>query len=276
MHPILFQLGPLTLHWYGVLMATGFLAAMLHWMPLARREGQNRTLCSDLLFWLMIAGVLGGRAAYVLADIGFYLRYPTKILRLDEGGLIFYGGLVGAVLAVFLFARSRKLRLLWLFDFVATAAPLGHAFGRLGCFMNGCCFGRPHKGFPSVVFPAGSPPWLQQIHDHAISNLDPQCLPVHPVQLYEVVWNLTVYVILLTAFLRRRRGGLIIGLYLLLYPAGRLVMETFRGTERMFSGALSAAQWISIALMLSGILILFLSRKTSPSATNTPADERTP
>ena len=267
MHPICFTLGSFTVHWYGVLMACGFLAALLHWIMLARRENLNTQFCSDLLFWIMIGGVIGGRLAYVISDAAYYLRHPLEIIRIDKGGLIFYGGTIGVLVALILFARSRKIRISWLADFVASAAPLGHALGRIGCFMNGCCFGKPYDGIPSVTFPGGSPPWLRQQATGLLDSQALQSLPVHPVQLYEVAWNLLVYVVLLVAYRRRHRGGTVFAMYFMLYPLGRFVTETLRGTPRLFWGPMSAAQAISLVMIITGIVLFVMTHNSLERAT---------
>lgn len=278
MNPIFIDLGLITIHWYGVFMALAFSAALLSWTLLGRRRAWRFQDCSDILFWVMIGGILGARFNYILSDFNTYKSDPLSIFKIHEGGLIFYGGLVCATLAVLILARLRKIPMLAMTDFVVTSVPLGHAFGRIGCFMNGCCFGRPADGLLSCTFPKYSPPWQDQFsqhyHDHLAANgLSPSAtemsivertfegFPVFPVQLFETAANLCVYILLVVLFLKTRRSGIITGAYLLAYPLARFLLEDFRGTERIMFGAFSTAQYVSLALMSCGALVLWYAAR---------------
>ena len=261
MHPVFLKLGSVTIYWYGVFMALAFLAGLVNWTTLARREGRDPQFCSDLLFWVMLAGLAGGRLAYVLSNAAHYAANPLHVLFLWEGGLIYYGGFVGGILAVLAFARRRHIPMLALLDFAITALPLAHALGRVGCFMNGCCFGSRLDHWPAVSFPAGSPPWDRHIDLGWITNASRCSLPIHPVQLYETGLNLALYVLLLAVYRRPHRHGMVTATYFLVYPPGRFLLEFLRGTERLHVGALSAAQTLSVALIALGGVVLLLARR---------------
>lgn len=241
MNPICFSIGSHPIYWYGVMMALAFLAGMVHWQWLGRRSGHDTTLASDLAFWLMVGGILGGRIAYVLANFNYFRAAPQEIIRVDQGGLIFYGGFIGGLITFFILTRWHHLKAADLADFTVTALPLGHALGRIGCFLNGCCGG------------AGTTP-----------SLLTGGLSHYPVQLYEAAFNLIVYGILTWYFLRRRgpRHGSVVALYLVIYPIGRFLLEFIRGDERLrVFGGLDAAQIISLALLLIGIALWAFSRR---------------
>lgn len=259
MHPVCFRLGAFTVHWYGVFMALGFLAGLANWLFLGRREHRGYSFCADLLFWIMLAGILGARVAYVLSDLPYFAAHPSEILRIDQGGLIFYGGFVAAAVTIAVFARRHKLSITGLFDFVVTSLPLAHAFGRIGCFLNSCCFGRPYSGPLSVRFPPGSLVSHRQWELGLLPHVEQQSLPVHPVQLYETAANLAVYGFVAFAYRRRKYNGQVTGLYLLLYPAARFLLEFFRGTERLTRSGLSAAQYLSLGWMALGLTFTLLS-----------------
>jgi phosphatidylglycerol---prolipoprotein diacylglyceryl transferase len=240
---VCFHIGSRAIYWYGVMMASAFLAAMVHWTWLGRRTKRDTTYAADLAFWVMLGGILGARLFYVLANPAIFRADPWAIPRIDQGGLIYYGGFLGGTLAFLIFARVRRANLLDLWDFGITALPLGHAFGRIGCFLNDCCFGR------NV-----SPRW-----SFLAAGLDR-----YPVQIYEAVFNLAVYGFLTWFYLNRRRGrnGTVLALYLLTYPIGRFLLEFLRGDERLRWGALSVAQCISLALLAGGVLLwLLVSRR---------------
>lgn len=243
MDPICFHIGSRPVYWYGVMMALAFLSGIVHWHWLGRRTGRDVSVAGDLAFWLMAGGILGARTAYVIANWDYFLAAPQNIIRIDQGGLVFYGGFIGGVLAFVVFARWRQIRFMDLADFTITALPLGHAFGRIGCFLNGCCGG---SAVTHPTFLTGG-------------------LAHYPVQLYEALFNLAVYGILTGLYLRRKnRGdGSILALYLMIYPVGRFLLEFIRGDERMRAGSLDMAQWISLALLALGIILGLTLRKRS-------------
>lgn len=270
MHPDLFSIGPITVHTYGVMMALGFLAALGNWILLGRRMGYTAPFCSDLVFWVMVSGIAGARAAYVLENWQDYMAAPLSILRVDQGGLVFYGGLVAAGAAIVVFARRHRLGLVPFLDFVVTSVPLAHALGRIGCFLNGCCFGsRTVSAWCGVRFPKASIPWYSQYHEHLLGADAPASLPVHPVQLYEAGFNLVVYGLLVWLFRKRLRPGVVMAAYLMLYAIGRFSLEFWRGDrgERLEVFQLSIGQFISIPLLMLGLAMLVVVTVRRPTGT---------
>ena len=228
------------IYWYGVWVAAGFLAAVLNWSWLARREGRRGGFGADFGLLVMLSGIIGSRLAYVLAHAAEYATRPADILRIDRGGLVFYGGFILATLAVWIFARARRESPLHHFDYAVTGLALGHAFGRAGCFFNGCCYGAE-----------SSAPWA--------------CLTAgatrQPVQLFEAVFNIGLWIALARRYRRGAAPGSVFGLYMLAYGSWRFVIEFWRGDERQVWLGLHAAQWISVGLILSGALLLLSARK---------------
>ena len=274
MNPVCFTIGSRPIYWYGVTMALAFLAGMGHWTLLARREGRDVSLAGDLAFWIMLAGIVGARAAHVASEWSYYRTVPSEIVRVDQGGMTFYGGFILAAVAVVVFARARRLPFLDLCDFVVTALPLGHALGRVGCFLNVCCYGKLTTGALGICYPAhfttalgetmDNPVWAAQVRAGLLPKLAPASLPVHPVQLYEAGFNLLVYALLTVFYLRGRRGrhGLVLAAYLILYPPGRFLLEYLRGDERLQVGVLDGAQALSLAFMAVGAALWFwISRR---------------
>jgi phosphatidylglycerol:prolipoprotein diacylglycerol transferase len=240
MNPVCFHIGSHPIYWYGVLMALAFLAGISHWQWLGRRTGRDVSLAGDLAFWLMIGGIIGARIAYVLSNVDYFRAAPQEIIRIDQGGLIYYGGFVGGAIMFFIVARWRRINPLDLADFTITALPLGHAFGRIGCFLNGCCGGAlaPH--------PSGLTCGLTH----------------YPVQLYEAFFNLGLYAFLTWFYLNRRmeRKGPVLALYLVIYPIIRFLLEFIRGDDRMRLGALDVAQEISLILIMTGLILWWFVR----------------
>lgn len=239
MDPICFHIGSRPIYWYGVLVAGGFLAAVAHWSHFAKREHKPDGFASELGFWIMLSGILGARAAYVAANAPFFLAHPLDILRIDQGGLIFYGGFLGAVLAVYVLARVHRIPPWSMADFAVTPVALGHAIGRMGCFINGCCYGSPT-----------TLPWAV----HADGALR------HPTQLYEALFNLALYGVLVQVYRRKKTDGVVFAAYLLLYPAGRFLLEFVRGDARLHALGLTVAQLLCLGLIAAGAVLLWILR----------------
>ncbi len=257
MDPVCFTLLGRPVYWYGIFLALGFGAGLLHLAWLGRREGRETGFASDLAFWLIIGGIVGARAAYVLGNWSEFANSPGLIVRVDKGGLVFYGGFFGAGFAAWLFARARHVRVLNLFDYTLTALPLGHAFGRIGCFINGCCQGRPHQGWLACTYPANSAVWWAQVQDKLIPANAAAALSVWPVQLFEALANLVIYAILFFAYRRRHTDGTIVVLYFMLYPLVRFSLEFLRGdlSDRVVAHGLTSAQWVSIGLFAAALIL---------------------
>lgn len=247
MHPTLFSLGSFTLHSFGVMMALAFLSAFWVLRRLGRGTPRDGDYASGLLVWCMVSGILGARIAYVIEHWSAQFRdTPSAIFRIDQGGLMFYGGLIGTLVALAIFARVHKERTIDVFDFVAVVLPLGQALGRIGCFLNGCCHGRLCDGFPGIAFPRFSGPWHEQVRDGLIDATAARSLPVLPTQLFEAAGCALIFALLLLLY-RRKRRGLVTGAYLACYGVLRFALEYFRGDQRITLGEFTFApvQWLA-------------------------------
>jgi len=245
--PVAIQLGPLAIHWYGLM----YLLAFAQFLILGRMRVQQEPFLSlkwsfkdveDILFWGVVGVILGGRLGYVLFYMpDFYLSNPLNIFKVWEGGMSFHGGLLGVLVALLWFAKSRKLSYFVVTDFVAPLVPLGLAFGRLGNFINGELWGRPTQFYLGMIFP----------------NVDD--IPRHPSQLYESFFEGFVMFILLWLYSsQRRKTGQIAALFLILYGTFRFLIEFTREPDS-FLGLLflnlSMGQWLSIPMLLAGIYL---------------------
>lgn len=248
MFPDLIDIGFLHLKTYGACMATGFL---LCWKLIERLS--NRTDLSNLLLSLMVGGVAGSRIAYVIEhwEREFALR-PLSVVRIDQGGLMFYGGFILAFAVFFAWCFFKKERPLALSDLFATAVPLGHAFGRIGCFFFGCCYGRDSDAWCAVTFPAGSPSWYE--HGRRMVS-------VLPTQLFEAAALLALFAMLLRLYRRRASlgEGFVTGVYLASYALIRFGIEYLRGDPRAAVGPFSISQAISIAMAAAGVAFILLA-----------------
>ena len=237
MHPILFQIGSFTVYSYGFFVA---LAVGVSFFAASRRAklfGLDHAMVTDLIFMLFISGVIGARLFYVLQHFQEYRADFWRAFYLQEGGLVWYGGFLFAATTGVIYAAKRRWPVLTLCDFFSPILPLAHAIGRLGCFFNGCCFGRCTVPPWGITFPYETSPRI-------------------PTQLYE-----SALLLLLSAFLfrlssRKKREGEIFVLYLFFYALLRFGVEFFRGDQVHLAG-LTPPQWTS-AMLLAGAAFLFL------------------
>ncbi len=264
MDPIAFNIGSLTIRWYGIFTALGFAAAFSLMLLRAPRYNIPRERISDLTFMAMIGGLLGARLLYVMQNWAYFNRNPGEIIRIDHGGQVFYGGFILAVLAIAVFAKLKKLSMTSIADMFAPALPLGHAFGRIGCFLNGCCFGKPHEGACAVHY--HMPEYQSALsvqHDLGIVPPDAmQSLPVFPVQLVAAAANLAICVILLALATRIKVRGRLFALYAIMYSVARFLLEFMRGDYLSRPFGLTPAQWVSvIVLPLATAAFLILPKR---------------
>lgn len=260
MHPDLIDIGILHLKTYGFCMALGFL---LCW-KLAEKVSGRKDL-GDLFMYLMLAGVAGARIAYVIEHWkSEFAAHPLSVIRVDQGGLVFYGGLILAIVVYFAWCRIKRLSFLETGDIMCAVLPLGHAFGRIGCFFYGCCYGKVSDSALAVRFPVHSPAWYEQVSSGLISTSASSSLPVLPTQLFESASLLLLFVVLMFVYLRlvktgRVASGLVVGSYLVLYAILRFPMEFLRGDPRAEVGFLSIAQTISLGIFTLGVAFLAFS-----------------
>ena len=263
--PILLDLGFLQIHWYGVCVALALLALMFTLQRLGKGTGRTPDHISNLLTVIVIASLVGARAAYVLEHWtqGGYASNPLAIFNITQGGFMFYGGLLLSGLALIIFAHRHRERLLGLYDLILTALPLSHAIGRVGCFLQGCCFGRLCDNALGVTYPPRSHAWDKQFESGLIARGDPT-LPVYPSQLIEAAANLLIFAILLFTWRRRKHEGTQTALYLALYATARFFLETLRFDTRLRVGPFTIGQAISLALLaLAAALFLRAWRRSS-------------
>lgn len=255
MNPIAFTIGALTIRWYGVMAALGFITAMFLLEFNRRFAKLEKDQCSTLLFISMITGILGARIFYVVQFFHQYRNNLWNIIRIDQGGLVFYGGFLLALASVIIYCRLKKLDIISVLDVFVPALTAAHGLGRIGCFLNGCCYGRATDSWWGVKPPVGS------ALEIAAGNL-----PLHPVQLLEAGENFLLC-IFFCWLLRKVKRGVSISLYLVIYGILRFVNETLRGDNVLYGG-LTPAQWIGILLSTAGcgMLYIFLRKKDEPAA----------
>ena len=181
MDPIAFEIGALSIRWYGVMAALGFVAAMFLLEYNRKFAALNKDQCSTLLFMAMVSGILGARIFYVVQFFHYYRDNLWNIIRIDQGGLVFYGGFILAAVIFAGWCFFKKEKPLALADLLSTVVPLGHAFGRIGCFFYGCCYGKQCDCAAAVTFPRGSPAWYEQLNAGQIASAARESLPARKI-----------------------------------------------------------------------------------------------
>src|SRR3989441_7707178 len=254
MYPRLFELGPITVYPYGVLLAAAYLVGLQLARARAKARGLDANRVLDLGIYIIISALIGAKLLLLITDWRTFTANPRELLTLARSGGVFYGGLILAVAVALWYIRRIGLPLWTTCDVFAPGIALGHVVGRFGCFFAGCCYGKPT-----------TLPWGITFKDpFAASNVGtPLGVPLHPTQLYEAGAELLILVFLLTT---ERKGrpfpGRTFWLYMLLYAVSRYFIEIFRGDERGTVGIFSTSQFISLILApLAIVMLIYLARR---------------
>ncbi|HVH28138.1 MAG TPA: prolipoprotein diacylglyceryl transferase [Vicinamibacterales bacterium] len=257
MYPRLFELGPLTVYTYGLLLAAAYLFGLKLAMSRAHARGLDGAKVLDLGIYIIISALIGAKLLLLITEFGTFQANPRELLTLARSGGVFYGGLIMAVTVALWYIRRAGLPLWTTCDMFAPGIALGHVVGRFGCLFAGCCYGKPT-----------SQPWGITFTDpFAAANVGtPLGIPLHPTQLYEAGAEFLILVVLLTT---ERKGrpfpGRTFWLYLLLYAISRFIIEFYRGDPRGAVGMFSTSQFISLILAPLAIgMLVYLSRRTDP------------
>ena len=251
-NPVLFSIGPLAVRWYALAYIVGIIAGWFYARAIIASErywGGAAPLTvidfDDFVIWITLGIILGGRIGYVLFyNLPHFAEHPLQIFELWNGGMSFHGGVLGSFVAIYAFARRRRIPLLSLGDVTTAVAPIGLFLGRLANFINGELWGRPTDVPWAMIFPNGGP------------------LPRHPSQLYEATLEGIVLFIVLALMVRAgalKRPGLVSGSFLLGYGIARVICEQFREPDVQLGflwGGLTMGMILCIPLMLAGIGLL--------------------
>lgn len=255
--PVLIRLGPIAIRWYGLMYVFGLVAAF--WVIKARAARRNVSLTledlHDLIVYAAIGVIVGGRLGYTLFyNLPYYLEHPAKFLAVWEGGMSFHGGLLGVIVAVWIFAKRKGYGFYTIADLAAPAVPIGLGLGRFGNFINGELYGRPTDV-----------PWCM-VFDKTGGG--PLCR--HPSQLYEAMLEGIVLFVVLWALGRRARpDGVIFWSFITGYGICRLVVEFFREPDAhlgLMAGVISRGQMLSLPMLILGLIMLVVVQRKQASA----------
>ncbi|MGG1676433.1 prolipoprotein diacylglyceryl transferase [Neobacillus sp. NRS-1170] len=255
--PIAFTLGPIQVHWYGIIIGSGLALALFLAIREANRRGLPKDTFADLMLWAIPIAIISARIYYVIFEWKYYVSHPVDIPKIWNGGIAIHGALIGSVLTAYVFARKRGISFWKIADIAAPSIILGQAIGRWGNFMNQ----EAHGGEVTRSF-------LENLHlpDFIINQMYINGAYYHPTFLYESLWDFAGFILLM--LLRRvnfRRGELFLS-YVIWYSVGRFFVEGLR-TDSLMLGSLRMAQTISIALIVAAVAILIVRRKKNQSET---------
>jgi len=248
-NPVLIQVGKLSIRWYGLCTALGLLTGYLLQVLRAKKYSFTKDMVADLTFFCMAAGVIGARLAYVIrfwqeefAGQGF-----LSVFMVWRGGLVFQGGFIAAALTGILLVKLRKWKLADAADLMAPALPAAHAVGRIGCLINGCCFGFAYEGPFSIHYPVDGNSVLYIQKQQGVLPADAlQCAGTFPVAGMEAIGNMLLCLLLLYLEKKKLFRGRLFLIYVVLYSALRFTLEFARGDYLSRPGGLSNAQWTCV------------------------------
>lgn len=250
MLPVLFHIGPIPIHTYGLLIAIGFLVAIEVIKRLTIRSGLDVDRVLDLTFWLLAIGFVGARLLFVVTLWEQFARDPLAIFKVWEGGLVFFGGPLACFPFAVWYLRKHKLPMWRTMDSMIPGLAIAHAFGRLGCLAAGCCYGKPTGG-----------EWGIKLYSDLVDK-SMQGIYLHPTQLYESFSMFVLFAGLIAIYNRKKFDGQVVLVYFCAYPIIRSVIEIFRGdTIRGFviDGWLSTSQFISVLVFAAAAF--FMARR---------------
>lgn len=240
-------------------MALAFFAGLWTATRRARIANIPGEVIADVTLWLMIGSIIGARIVYVTTywQTEFAGHKFSEVFAIWNGGLVYYGGLIGAAVAGIFYLRWKKLPVWRIADVLAPSIALGSVFGRIGCLLNGCCYGKFCSLPWAVHFPEG----------HETHPFGMAATPVHPTEIYDALLNLVLYFFLAWLFRRKKFDGQIFAMYLMLYAVLRSIVELFRGdypADHIHGGVITSAQLISLPIFFAGFaLMIFFSRRTA-------------
>lgn len=276
--PVIFSIGPVALHWYGLMYLVGFVFAL--WLAKRRagkaNSGWTKDGIENLLYIGFLGVFIGGRLGYVLFyNLPVFLNNPLYLFKVWDGGMSFHGGLIGVICAMWWFARRTHRHFFQVSDFVAPLIPFGLGMGRIGNFINGELWGRVTLDTPWAMLFPGS-----RGEDIQVVSQDPSLLPIleqygvlprHPSQLYEMFFEGIILFIILNLFIHKLRPmGSVSGLFLIGYGVFRIFVEFFRQPDAQLGllGGISMGQILSVPMIIIGIFMMIWAYKKGSYCTN--------
>lgn len=239
MHPILFEIGSVTIYSYGFFIAIGAIGGLVYMARSAKKQfGVSYDQSNSLFLYIVIAAFVGGKFFFLFENPAYYVSHPAKLL--GGGGFVFFGSLLFAIPTMLWFFKRNKIPVLPMLDVMAVVTCIVHGFGRIGCFMAGCCHGKPTDSFLSVVF------------TNPVCQAEPLNTPLHPTQLYEAGMIFLIMTFLLVFKSNKKFDGQMFLIYLISYSIGRSILEVLRGD---LARGFIIEDWISHSQFIAIIVI---------------------
>ena len=257
--PIAFSIGPLVVRWYGIMTALAVVAVLAIVFRETRRLGISPDFVFNIFLWAIVGGFIGGRLVHIIDNWSYYVADPGQII--GSAGLALYGAIFGVVLAVCIYIwikRKPFSSVVGIADAVAVGAPLAQAIGRIGCIINGCCYGIIAPNLPWAVF-------YSNPYSYA-----PLGIPMHPTQIYFLLWNLIVFAVIWRLRGRIKPQGSLFLLYLCLYAAGDFGLRFFRYTDTSYLFGLHQGQIISLVILMVAVPWLVIRMRRFSSGVTSP------
>jgi len=255
LHPILFSYGPIELRFYGLM----YVVAIIVGTRIIRTEVRRKHIAltddevSNFILWTVVGGILGARLYYVVFNAGYYMKVPAEIPAIWHGGLAIHGGITGGIVAAWIYLRRKAVSFWQLSDCVAPALILGQAFGRFGNFMNGDA-----HGVPTTL------PWGMVFSPESVAGRQFPGIPIHPVMLYELLLNLSIFLFIWLVLRKKEHGrGFIFASYVAMYSVIRCFVEWFRADSLML-GQWRAAQIVSVILFIIAVAVIMQKKLWRP------------
>jgi phosphatidylglycerol:prolipoprotein diacylglycerol transferase len=246
MFPELFTIGPVTLHTYGLFIAIAIVVGILVTIRIGKRYEMNPQQVIDMGFIMILSGIIGSRLVYVLINFSYYATRPVDIFKIWQGGLVFSGGLIAVILVIVWYIRRNSYNIWQMGDLWSPAAAIGQGIGRIGCFMAGCCYGRPTDVPWAVIF----------TDPQSIARLN---IPLHPTQLYSSLSNFIIFIVLMILYGKKKFDGQILLWFLILHSTSRLFIERLRGDDRgIIMNDWSITQLLTILILMASVITLII------------------
>jgi phosphatidylglycerol:prolipoprotein diacylglycerol transferase len=251
MHPVLFELGSVTIYSYGFFIMLGALAAYYYALKQAPSIGLTADGASEMALLIIVAAYTGGKIFLWFSDWDYYMQHPRKMISFSGSGFVFYGSFIVCILSLLLFFRYKKIKPAPAFDVLAVCTALVHGAGKIGCLLAGCCYGK-------VCVPA-----MGIVYSDPKGQAHPLNTPLYPVQLIDAIIIFSACIFLVRYRLRKKFDGELMLWYIFIYSTARFFTEFLRGDDdRGFIGPLSQSQWVSVVLLITaGVLYRILLRR---------------
>lgn len=245
----LFTIGKFTIHGYGFMIGLGILCCVLLGMYRARKRNMSEEAVLDIAIYGVLGGFIGAKLLFVLVEFESFIKNPMMIIASE--GFVVYGGIIAGVLAAILYCRHKKLIFLEYFDLLMPSVALAQGFGRIGCLLAGCCYGRPTDSFLGIVFPKGC--------------MAPSGIKLLPTQIFSSIGDFVMAGILICFARKSKKAGNVGILYMFLYSIGRFLIEMFRSDNRGGLGSMSTSQIISIGILALAVLLSVINNRKKPA-----------